>query len=96
MWERKIVDVTPLNEIDPTWSCVDEQGHVHRWKFGKEMLDVDDDPSEYRPSIDSVEYVVDSESFGDYPERGHYECKICRERIELGFRSPPFRRYKAM
>ena len=89
-----IIDVTPFQEKDPKWNFIDDKGHIHKWSFKEEMKDTSDDPDEYGAFCDSLIYVVDSEAFGDYPETGHYECKLCGQKIVPGFRSPPYRRYR--
>lgn len=79
-----IVEVTSNHRPDTSWIAVDAQGHEHRWYIG-------DKPAEsYSPNAGyttpTLVWVKDGEAFyedDDEPhDVGHFECKLCVERIE--------------
>lgn len=79
-----LMDITPMEEADPEWEYVDEEGHKHSWN----IKDINSGDWEHP----TVKYVEDSPATREYPAEGHYECKKCGETIEFGWRTPSVRR----
>ena len=86
-YERHLIDVTCLGgRPDPDWFWDDSHGHRHSW-------DGNDLPT--------LEWVIDRpihfdpEDGEEYPEEGHYACKICGELVEPGEIDDGYRNYSS-
>ena len=79
------IDVTPMEEADPNWEYIDNNGHKHYWKINNINR------GDYSlPTLKCVEDTPDTEN---YPAVNHYECKKCGEIVKPKMRTPPTRRY---
>jgi hypothetical protein len=87
------LDVTPMEEPDPTWRYTDPAGHVHTWM--PEPRKDHESFTNYRLS-NLVIGVTDSEPTDEYPGWSHYACKLCHARIQPGYRMPRHRYYVFM
>lgn len=82
--EREMIDVTMLNRPDTSWRHTDANGHEHRYYVHRpEGVE----PAEhYAPAahylLPTVEWIVDEEGSDEYPETGHYECRLCRATVQ--------------
>jgi hypothetical protein len=72
---RTVEDNPIMPEADPDWNCVDSRGHKHF--YSKE--------GDIYPTLD---WEIDSEETDEDPEYGHYECKMCKEKIYPRTRIP--------
>ena len=77
---RDIIDVTPSDDIDPSWAYTDRAGHVHR----------------YRKAKDGFYNITNTKSvLGYYPDGDTYHypvCRFCGEPIAGGTRPVTIRR----
>ena len=73
--ELDTIDVTQIQEPDPTWRFLDMHNHVHVWRMGGDMP----------PCVPTIKYVEDSPGDDEYPAVGHHECRICGDHVEVGF-----------
>lgn len=81
-----MVEVTSLNEPDPSWVFVDSAGHEHRW--------VGDWQHSTLPSCHLVvDHVCTDECDDLCYNRTHYECVRCGDRVEPRRRPSPRRRF---
>ena len=84
MADYDMVDVSSLNEPDPSWSFTDPAGHVHRWV------------GDWRHSdLPTLELIWDDpeDDDSDFPRRSHYECRECRAHVEPATMASPQRRF---
>lgn len=57
-------------EPDPDWRYIDQAGHLHAYvDYGDKI----------RPALPTLVWVIDSPGDDEFPETGHYECKVCRK-----------------
>lgn len=95
---RNMIEVTSLYRPDERWTRTDVAGHVHQWfQNGKPLSEQIWDPSaDYRvPSVVWVRDPDEYDSDGEPYTVGHFECKECHERIELGYRADTEQRFIA-
>lgn len=80
-WCDQIEVTSNLPYLDPRWEWTDPNGHHHTAK-GDTFTFVVDEPG--GPDGDG----------GEYPDEGHYECKVCRVHVVPGITGPDmYRRF---
>ena len=86
-------DVTPFQEKDSTWVCIDAEGHEHRWHIPHGANDWSKEGCWALPTLRAVTYICGYADDGDEMYGMHYYCKRCGERIEPGWKATVFRRF---
>ena len=90
---RDRIDVTPIEEKDPSWLYTDKEGHEHRWHIPHGANDWSKDHLWSLPTLRAVSYVY-CHSYDGEPIYGvHYYCKRCGELIKPGWRVSCWRRF---
>jgi len=92
----KMIDVTNIERPHVEEMLIDKAGHEHPWC-------VNGNPAtEYNPiyfyDIPSLIWIIDGTTYdedGEEIENGHYECRICGERVIPNYISDCWKRYIA-
>lgn len=91
-----MLDVTSNHRPNTGWMFIDRERHEHCWvETATGLRAAAYDPSK-QYEVPTVEFVrtgswVDDD--GEEHESGHFECKFCRDRVELAFMADTEQRF---
>jgi hypothetical protein len=77
---RDTIETTPLLIKDDEYLYICGEGIHHEWNRTKTQLT-------------NAEYIIDSPATEDFPEYGHWECRLCQEELPLPYKVNGYRNF---